>query len=92
MKEKETNEVADIIRVWQKRRNELLLEWNPGTKLNRMLCAQQRPLIDGIYGGMTAIEVVESSMLKALDKWGSVEGADYKSFLEYALVEKGGAQ
>lgn len=92
MKEKETNEVADIIRVWQKKREELLSEWESVARLNRELCAQQRPLVDGIYGGIAAIEVAESDMLEALDKWGSVKGADYKSFLEYALAEKGGLQ
>lgn len=89
---KENNEVADIIRAWQKRRKELLLERGTTTRLNKILCDQQRPLIDGILGGMAAIEVAESDMLEILDKWGSVKGADYKSFLEYALEEKGGAK
>lgn len=85
---KETNEVADIIRVWQKRRKELLSEREATTRLNKILCDQQRPLIDGIRGGIAAIEVAESDMLEVLDKWGSVKGADYKSFLKYALAEK----
>lgn len=89
---KENNEVADIIRVWQKRRKELLSKRETTTRLSKILCDRQRPLIDGILGGMAAIEVAESDMLEILDKWGSVKGADYKSFLEYALVEKGGTK
>ena len=67
-------------------------ELNTTTRLNKVLCDQQRPLIDGILGGMASIEVAESDMLKILDEWGSVKGADYKFFLEYALTEKGGAR
>lgn len=95
MKETETNEVADIIRMWQKWRKEL---WKSKERTSLLVEIVRKAInhkgdgvVESVHTTYDTVEILEDDMLEILDRWGSVKGADYKSFLDYAIKEKGGS-